>query len=493
MDPLDTLEIEKQALAGLLKQDESGDIIYSTAGVFLTEQDFPKNVTDFHGPIFALIKKVRDSGKRPSSAIIAAQLKEYGISFKSDLTPFQYLQALEEYKINADGAIGAIMEVKKRSIARNIYLQARKVQEFIKSNVNKLDLEELTQGCDRIYNDGVTNNITTSNPSVNIYGEMERIVEERGNNPVKEGIVLPKWKRLTGMYGSLWRPANVTVIVARSGVGKTTIALDWNSVISRIYQVPIIHLDNGEMDYEELIFRQAAAESGVPMYAIEHGTWRKNEQFVKMVRGTWDKLKKGNAPIIHAIDVGGKNAIEILNAARREYFAKVGRGNPCILSFDYIKTSFENGNKQEHQLVGEMVDRFKQFIKTEMRFNNRPVMSLFSSVQQNRYGEGDNAISLSDRIKQFSSMVFILEKKTTEQLLEEPQINGGPMFGTHKLTNLKKRHMGEDVQRALSLVKLPSGELKENYINLKINNFSSEECGDLQDMVDYQNGISKPV
>lgn len=491
---MDTLEIEKQALAGLIKSSEVGDIVYSTAGIFLTEEDFPRKTTEYHGPIFALIKQVRDKGQRPSSAIIAQQLKEYGITFKSDITPYQYLEALENYRINADGAIQAIQELKKISIARKIIVQARNVQKFVECNVAKLSAEDLIKTADQMYNEGVGSMITASNASVDIYGSMKTLVEERGNNPITDnGMIMPNWKYLHGMYGSLWRPANITVVVARSGVGKTTLALDWNAQVSQIYQIPVIHLDNGEMDHEELIFRQAAAESGVPMHSIETGKWRKNEQFVKLVREALDRISKGKRPLIHYLDIGGKTVTEIINAARREYFSKVGRGNPCILSYDYIKTSFESGNKQEHQVVGEMVDRFKQFIKTEMRFENKPVMSMFTSVQQNRYGEGDQAVSLSDRIKQFCSTLFLLEKKTAEDLIEEPTKDGIRIFGTHRLRNLKCRHLGEMVDRALTPVKMPDGTLKDNYINLNISNFHSSECGDLAEMANYLNGQNRPI
>jgi hypothetical protein len=278
--------------------------------------------------------------------------------------------------------------------------------------------------------------------------------------------------------------------VARSGVGKTTLALDWSASISRKYNFPILHLDNGEMDYQELVWRSAAAESGVPFHAIETGKWKKNAEFCKKVRDAWDKIAK-KKPIIHYIDIGGKSVEEIIACTRREYFSKVGRGNVAGISFDYIKTSFEGGNKQEHQIVGEMVDKFKYFVKTDMRCDNKPMLSMFTSVQQNRYGESDDAaVSLSDRIKQFCSSMFILRKKDTEMLLNEPPDG---RFGTHYLRNNKCRHFGEDVFRALTPVKMPDGSLKDNYINLKIDNFGVSECGDLQDLVDVQTGNVRPV
>ena len=37
---------------------------------------------------------------------------------------------------------------------------------------------------------------------------------------------------------------------------------------------------------------------------------------------------------------------------------------------------------------------------------------------------------------------------------------------------------------------MPNGSKRNNHINLKIDNFSIEECGDLQDMVDSLNLVN---
>ena len=58
---------------------------------------------------------------------------------------------------------------------------------------------------------------------------------------------------------------------------------------------------------------------------------------------------------------------------RRFYYSKIGRGNPMIFSFDYIKTTFENnGAKSEWQIVGEMVDKFKKTIQKEILSDGGP-------------------------------------------------------------------------------------------------------------------------
>ena len=167
-----------------------------------------------------------------------------------------------------------------------------------------------------------------------------------------------------------------------------------------------------------------------------------------------------------------------------------------ILSFDYIKTTAENPhNKSEWQVVGEMVDKFKRLVQKDICFNNEPCIAMITSVQSNRYGittnrnsdsivEDESVVSLSDRITQFSSHLFLLRQKTTDEIADEDG------FGTHKLVCLKYRHLGENVHRAMTPVRMPNGDLKRNYINLNFENFGVSECGDLQDRVNSLNNVN---
>jgi len=49
--------------------------------------------------------------------------------------------------------------------------------------------------------------------------------------------------------------------------------------------------------------------------------------------------------------------------------------------------------------------------------------------------------------------------------------------------------LGRDALRHINPVSMPDGSKKRNFINLRIKNFSVEECGDLQDIANFRNGI----
>jgi hypothetical protein len=137
-----------------------------------------------------------------------------------------------------------------------------------------------------------------------------------------------------------------------------------------------------------------------------------------------------------------------------------------------------------------MVDKFKRVVQKEIVFEGEPMIAMMTSVQSNRSGivgnrnsdavtDDESVVSLSDRITQFSSHMFILRNKTMDELQNSPADSG-----SHRLTCVKHRHLGEDVYRALSPVEMPDGSKRKNYINLEIENFNIKDMGDLKDMAD---------
>jgi len=146
-----------------------------------------------------------------------------------------------------------------------------------------------------------------------------------------------------------------------------------------------------------------------------------------------------------------------------------------------------------------MVHKFKQTIHRDLSFDGKPCVSMLTSVQSNRLGitnnrqannivDDESVVSLSDGITQFCSHLFLLRKKVAEEIHEE-----GESFGTHKLVNLKARHLGRDALRAINPVQMPDGTNRSNFVNLHMQNFRITERGDLQDVVDSMNNIDVNV
>jgi replicative DNA helicase len=266
----------------------------------------------------------------------------------------------------------------------------------------------------------------------------------------------------------------------------TQFCMHYATRVSEKYNVPVLHFDNGEMSKEELVMRQCAALSGVPMHLIESGNWRRaGQDIVDKVRSVWTKIKHLQ---FYYYNVGGMDVDSMVDTLKRFYYSKVGRGNQMIFSFDYIKTTSESSaGKSEWQTVGEMVDKFKKCIQKEILEDGNPVIPMITSVQSNRSGitnnrmsanviDDESVVSLSDRITQFCSHMFILRNKTADEIQTE-----GVRFGTHKLINVKSRHLGKDIAGAIEPVRI-GDTLRKNFVNLEFANFNIAERGDLRDI-----------
>ncbi|NVM34358.1 MAG: hypothetical protein HWN81_02105 [Candidatus Lokiarchaeota archaeon] len=476
------LELEKQLLAALIKEPD----LFCEIANFIDHDDFYSEESNLHKTIFTIVKQAIQNSEDIDEVIIAQRIESIGLSFEDKLNPADYIKSLALRRVPQGNLIKTARELKKFSVRRGIFKAAQEMARQMKNVSPETSYHEIIEKADNVYNSRINLYETGDDEPVNIYDEMEFIIEDRGNNPIDEFGMMGPHKKVNEMYGSLLRPGNITVVVARSGVGKTQFCMHYATQVASQYDVPVLHFDNGEMSKEELIMRQCAAISGVSSHLLESGKWRQaGENVVKKVRETWNKVKNLK---FYYYNVGGMDVDSMVNTLKRFYYSKVGRGNPMIFSFDYIKTTSEgSANKNEWQIVGEMVDKFKRCVQKEILHDGEPIIPMITSVQSNRYGitnnrnaqnivDDESIVSLSDRIIQFCTHMFILRNKTADEIEEE-----GGRFGTHKLINIKSRHLGQDVAGALEPVQI-GDSLRKNFVNLEFRNFNITECGDLRDI-----------
>lgn len=479
-------ELEKQLLAGLLKDPSTLVEINN----FVSHKDFYSETTSLHATIFRVIQQAINAGEEVDEVIIAQRVNDVGLSFEG-ITPAEYIKSLAMRKVPNGNVTKTAKELKKYTIRREIMDSSQDIVKKMKAMPPESSYREIVEMADNVYNSRINLYEIGNDVPENIYDGMEDLIEERGNNPVSEFGMMGPHQKINDIYGSLLRPGNITVVVARSGVGKTQFCMDYATKVGDMYDVPVLHFDNGEMSKEELVMRQCAALSGVPMHLLESGKWRQaGQDVVDKVRSVWPKVKKLK---FFYYNVGGMDVDAMVNSLKRFYFSQVGRGNPMVFSFDYIKTTSEPSNKNEWQIVGEMVDKFKKCIQKEILSEGLPVIPMITSVQSNRSGitnnrnsqnivDDESIVSLSDRITQFCSHMFILRRKTEDEIEIE-----GQRFGTHKLINVKARHLGKDIAGAIEPVQVDDS-LRRNFVNLDFNNFNITEHGDLRDIVRVRNG-----
>lgn len=482
------VELEQHLLAGLIKYPKK----YFSISSFISEEDFYCEDSYVNKTLFLVIKQIIESGEQLDDLLLSQRVKSLGISFEDNIDVFEYIKSLRLRQISQASIESIANDLKKVSARRSISKSCLDVVKKMKSASLDLSLTDLIDQADASYNKNVDLFSLKDDIPQDIAGEMEGFIEGRALCPIEEFGLMGPHKRLNEMYGSLLRPGNITVVVARSGVGKTQFCMDFSTKVAMENSVPVLHFDNGEMSKEELMIRQCAAMSGVSMHLLETGKWRqKGRETIDKVVSVWSRLKKLK---FYYYNVAGMDVDSMINVLKRFYYSTVGRGKRMIFSFDYIKTTSEKNSKnQSHwQLIGDMVTKFKNCIQHEICEDGVPMIPMITSVQSNRYGitnnrtsenvvDDESIVSLSDQITQFSSHLFVLRKKTLDEQENEPE-----SFGTHKLICLKYRHLGENAIRAIDPVELPEGGKKNNYIHLEMKNFNLTEKGDLVDMLDFE-------
>tara|TARA_Y100000356_G_scaffold33789_2_gene25453 strand:- start:1468 stop:3006 length:1539 start_codon:yes stop_codon:yes gene_type:complete len=318
------------------------------------------------------------------------------------------------------------------------------------------------------------------------------------------------YKTLTDIYGKL-RKKCVHVIVARGGVGKSTMLNHVGMHLHNNYDLPVLFLDT-EMTKETVQNRVFASISGNTVYSLEENKWWKNEDSKnKFYEGT--KKIKSSDNLFH-IYVGGKTIEEIEAITLDFYYTQIGEGNPFVMVYDYIKadSSSLKNNWSEHQVLGDHVDKLHQLARSvgcvvlTAAQANRSADSFGSHKTRAGIADDTTAIADSDRIQRYAEFIGILSVKTVEDIsLDEPDVEDDDtddadrrrvtnpeelQFGTHMFTVVKSRHGGARTAGHIDFVDRVGANGKRittrNYINLLINNFDVVDKGDLRDIVNSQ-------
>lgn len=486
------LTLEQRLLSALIKYPSE----YLGIQQFFSEDDIYSKDSVLHRTIFTLIKQSVEKGEEPEATILSQRAANLGINFDEELSVGDYIISLSQRNLAAGSVEKFAKELKKLSAKRQVIQAHLDAIDDIKSLPPTATLIDILDTSDKKINEKISVFDAGENDPINIYDDMAYVVENAGEDE-SEHLMGP-FPKMNEIYGSVLKGGNIFCLTSRSGVGKTSLSMDFCCFVGDKYDVPVLHFDNGEMSKEELQFRRCSAMTGVPHYLLESGNWKRaGEEIVNKVRAALQKIKNGKSKFYYHC-VAGMTADEMVSFARKFYYKNVGRGKRMILSFDYIKTTSQlGGNLTEWQVVGEIVDKFKKFVQKDILFEKKPMIGMFTSVQSNRLGvttnkssdkivDDESTVSLSDRIIQFCSHMFILRKKTMDEILDE-----GQEYGTHKLICIKARHLGKDVAGHLEPVKV-GDQLKNNFINLSFKNFAISECGDLRDIAKKKQSSPTP-
>lgn len=487
--PLFCLKVEKHVLGGLLKHPQ----VFAEIDCFLAPEDFSN---DINRAIFSVIRSVLLTGDQDiDHVVIASKLTSLGISTKGDVSIYEYVESLSFCSPSEKGVISSAQELVKYRIKRDLSNTGKKLVKFAEES-GEQGVDEIISQSDSIYSEKIDSYDFHDTP-INVLEGIEEVIKERAENPINEFGLTTPYPEFNRLFGGL-RKGNLYAIVSRPAQGKTTFLNDLclNTAIQN--KIPVLVLDT-EMTTEDITFRMAASQTDIPLWHLETGQWKNNQEMDSKMQKFLEQLESHKYFHYH---VRNKGIDEICSIIRRWHMKEVGRGNDCIIAYDYVKLTGEkvSQNWAEHQAIGDKIDKLKK-IAEEI---DAP---LVTAMQMNRSGESRNrdsssltddssAISLSDRLQWYASFVAIFRRKTIDELALD-----GQEFGSHKLIAIKTRFQGRDaaghndlimrqfVEQTDTGADIVSERLVSNYLSFDISNFKVKEKGSLEDIIRANNGL----
>lgn len=479
MSNLYSIEYEKAFLSAII---QTPDILLDYLNI-LDGKDF----TSHNGIIYEIIKNIYQNKGAISVLTVSEKAKSLNLTIEG-IEIFDYLSALNRTPINLKEIKDVAKEIKKLSLIRHVISETDKLKNQIIENRDKPAKEIFTAIDETLSKSYQTFDISADEPT-NIYEKVRDCIEERGNTPVEIVGYTTPYKTFNDYYGGI-RNGQIICIASRTGNGKSTFLLN---TLDRIVNdlnidqdVKGLFLDT-EMEEQDNIIRLVAAKTGCPYYLLDSGQWRKNLEWYSIVRDEIKKLSSNKRNNLFFKQVGSMGIKDLSNYIKRWYYNKIGKGNKCIIAYDYLKILMADKishNTSEWQLALDKLQMLKDVI-------DEIQAPLLTAIQVNRTGiitnrfsheivDDESVISTSDRIAYIVSMLAILRRKTADEMIKD-----GQLAGTHKCIVLKSRFQGIKSFGHHDLVKVMIDnkvQYKLNYINFNIDNFKVDDCGSFREL-----------
>jgi replicative DNA helicase len=497
MSDIYSLDKEKVVLAGIIKFPK----VYHESQRFLEEESF---FHPTHKKIFSTIKYQYNAQKQPDPLVIIEHLKEIGIYDKDNIPIEAYVSALPDSSITEDGTRTFLKDLTWLRYRRDV---EGKGQGLVKlANSNRVSDDEIRKEVDSISSEKISSSFNHKVKPQKVQEGLREWAEELGNNPIDSIGLLTPYSKFNAYTGGL-RPAEITLFSARGGKGKSTLINEFCYGTGKINKCPVLIIDT-EMAFDSIRTRFLASKSQAGFHYVETGKWRRSDALITKVRNALDVIENDDVEYYHMYIGSGTPALEVRSIVLEWYYNEVGRGNPCILGYDWLSSDFGGtwGNQQEYQHLGEKISILKD-IAVEVG------APLITCCQSNRAGESygkkggvtddTTQIGGSDRFQMIAANVVIWRIKTLDEIImdegvsreratemEERRDWNDLRWGSHKMIFPKIRHQGEgsfgyhDMLRRTGI----NGQLivENNYLSYDVANFGLVEKGDGNDIIRAQ-------
>lgn len=474
-----SIQLERKVLGGFMRHPE----IIGDVSLFVSSDDFEFKP---HQHLFQFIIDAFLKSESTKPAMIAQKITQANIKFR-DLPsePFDYLESLHSISIDAKTTLDLCKLLKKQSFVRDMVEACGNIQTKLSSlDLGQSSMSDIVQAADEIYAKTSLGVSADVEEIIDVFRDFEILMKDRAANPLEDIGYMGPHQTVNNLYGSLVRPRNISMIAARTGVGKTSIGLQYMNHYIEYDDCVVLNMDNGEMYLDDYMNRLTTFFTGniIPYHFIETGLWGKNERFTEAMEQAWIKANTRKDRFFYC-SAAHLNQDQIIQRIRRFYFTKIANKNKkLIIHYDYLKP-FEGVREAEFAVLGHFMQKIKTLI------NNEIEAAFWTSIQMNRSGitgnkraedvdDTENTYGISDRIVQQTTHSFSMRYKVPEEIARYQN------YGEFNLIPTKYRFLGKDYQRATALVNTGDTRLKKNFVHLAKNGFLFEDRGDLQQSID---------
>lgn len=421
---MENLPVERAVLAGIC---QFGEEVYLELKDIIQTDSFTHELNQV---IYSCVEDIVNNNKKIEFITILETAHKLGVyELISKDSEVKFIRSLFNLTINKDNISKFVTKLAKLKLARDM----KKTIEICGKKINQITGDEDVSDIIGIIETPIMELTTQaykehSNNTVLVGDNIDDYLTYLENNQTDYLGIPTGMNKFDESIGGGLRRKSITLIAARTGVGKSVIATNVAIHVAMTYNIPTLYLDT-EMDLADQRNRMLANLSNVEINQIAKGKFANSFMNKESVIRAAKSLK--NIPY-HYISIAGQPFDNILNIAKRWIhqhvgFDENGRTNDCLIIYDYFKLMSSAGLSaamQEYQALGFQITKMHDFcVKYDI-----PCLSF---VQLNR----ENEVAQSDRLLWLATTVAKFEPKSDEELADDGEQNGN-----RKLVLIKTRH-----------------------------------------------------
>jgi len=433
---------EKAVLAGIFRH---GSEAYFDVCDIISESSFTNQSNEIIYSCFKKILETDDTRKLDVPSILSSA-QELGLkNYFSRPQELSHLSGIAKYPVNFDNIRRFGAKIRKLEVGRLMHEQLELAQGKYENITGEETISHILGIAEESIFDFTSLLNDHDDAPEKLFEDLDEHLEERAANPIDQVGIATGFPKYDFSIGGGLRKGAISVIGARTKVGKSLIGLNMASHISK-NNIPVLYMDT-EMTKTDQQLRGGSmlsynTKGKSTINEIETGKFASNnyrkDQMMAMARENKD------LPFYHK-NIGGRSFEDQLSIMRR-WINKVvgsndkGKAKDCVIIYDYVKlmemSELAKSDLKEFQLLGFMMTSLHNFA---LRYE----VPILAFIQLNRDGitkESTDAASGSDRIMWLCSNFTIYKVKSDEEIASD-----GPEHGNRKMVPVIARQ-GEGLE-----------------------------------------------